>query len=161
MKNLMFITDNLDELEKMEKNLESKNIPRSHIHVFSKNEAQLENRDIPSLNDFSKRDLIRSGIYGALLGGILSGSFLMASWAMGWTNGLGIVPVGFVTVALFGFCTWEGGLWGIQTVNRRFDNFREELSSGSHLLIVDAKEEELNTIKDTAEKHPQMRLVTS
>lgn len=161
MKNLMFITDDLDELEATEKKLEDKGIPRSHIHVFSKNEAKLERRDIPSLNDFSKRDVVRSGLYGALLGGFLSGTFLMTSWALGWTEGIGIIPVGFVTIALFGFCTWEGGLWGIQTVNRRFDKFRKEIATGAHLLIVDATEEELKTVEDTVSQFEHMRPVSN
>lgn len=159
MKNLMFLTDDIEELDAMEKKLETKGIPRSHIHVFSKHEAQLESRDIPSLNDFSKRDVIRSGLYGALFGGVLSLSFLLASWSLGWTQGVGAISVGFASVAIFGFCTWEGGLWGIQSVNRRFEKFKKELAGGSYLLIIDASDTDMATIKETVNSYNHVKSV--
>lgn len=161
MKNLMFITDDITELEATEKKLEERGIPRSHIHVFTKHEADLEKRDIPSLNDFSKRDVVRSGIYGAALGALLSGALVVVSWLMGWTEGIGVVPVSFLSVAIFGFCTWEGGLWGIQSVNHKFDKFKRELASGSFILIVDATDSEVSVVKETVDQYKGFHTVTS
>ena len=49
----------------------------------------------------------------------------------------GWIPFIFLAVVLLGFCTWEGGLIGIQDPNHNFTRFEQALKDGKHIFFVD------------------------
>ena len=55
----------------------------------------------------------------------------------GVTATVGGVPFIFLAIIVLGFCTWEGGLFGIQEPHREFARFDDALARDQHLLIVD------------------------
>ena len=160
MSKLKYMTSDIDELKAAEDDLEANGIPRSHIHILSENENELRKRDLPIYSDWSKRDITYYGLRGALVGLILSGLIIGAALFYGVNDSVGWAIVGFVAAASMGFCTWEGGLMGVQRLNHEFDRYREALHQGEHLLVVDvdSKEEEYRT-RYSVEAHQILRPV--
>jgi hypothetical protein len=70
----------------------------------------------------------------------------------GWT------PFIFLAVVIFGFCTWEGGLYGIQEPNRAFESFDADLEQGRHIIFVDAEPAEKNALLNVMQTYEQLVL---
>ena len=81
-----YISDNLDELERVEQELEAQGISTEQIHVLSEQDAEVEQHhhlhDVPS---FMKQDVVHSGEIGALVGLVLAAAVLLGAYWLGWT----------------------------------------------------------------------------
>jgi len=159
MKRYYFIGDNLDELEAFENELETRGLNQLQIHVLSHHDADVSQRHLHEVFDFLRKDVIHSGLFGALLGLIAFALVIavvhltgLAQTAAGW------VPYLFLALVLFGFCMWEGGLRGIQEPNRHFLRFQEALRNGKHVLFVDFDSGEENLVRQVTAFHPQLQL---
>lgn len=160
MKTHMFLTKNIDKLEETEIELESQGIPRSHIKIYSEDDAGLYTHHLPSVSDISKRDLLHSGLLGALVGSFVAASVLMAATMTGWASSVGWLPFVFLALVVLGFSTWEGGLMGINKINHRFERVQDLIREGAYLLIVDVNKPEEEKLAATMGRHPEMCLVS-
>ncbi len=160
MKTHMFLTNNIDNLEATENELESLGIPRSHIKIYSDDEAGLYTHHLPSVPDISKRDVIHSGFLGALIGALAAIIILISANSIGWTTNFGWMPFVFLALVVFGFSAWEGGLMGINKINHRFQRVQELIQDGAYLLIVSVNKPEEEKLATTMGRHPEMRLVS-
>ena len=82
-----FISDSLDDLEVIEKQLEASGISTPQIHVLSRNDAEVEHHHhLHEVQSFMKRDIVHSTLRGALVG--LCAFLLVPSVAYyaGWTD---------------------------------------------------------------------------
>ena len=147
MKKYMYITRDLDNLERTEHELEAEGISRSNIQVMSENEAALYLRDLPSVPDFSKLDVYRYGARGLMAGIAISTAILAIVWAVGMTAAGGWLPFIFLAIVVLGFCTWEGVLMGLHKTNGRFEKFKSSLDKGAHLLIVNVDKKEVPKVQ--------------
>ncbi len=161
MKRHYYISDDLDDLESIEIELEKAGVDVEQIHVLSDNDAYLETHHLHAVDSISKKDVIRSGLFGLAIGLVGSIIILFLSYQSGISENFTWAPALFLSVAFLGFCTWEGGLWGIQKPNRDFARFQDEIKNGKHIFFVDVRPEQEATLSEVANAHPKLKLAGS
>ncbi|HSB97165.1 MAG TPA: NAD/FAD-utilizing enzyme [Spongiibacteraceae bacterium] len=161
MKRHYFISDNLDDLESVEQELESRGLTTLQIHVLSHNDADVQQHKLHQVVTFMKTDIVRSTVIGALIGICLCLLTLAIAHTTGFTQtNFGWVPIIFLSLVLLGFCTWEGGLRGIQEPNHHFRKFQQALQSGNHILFVDVDNAQETVLKQVVTQHPNLNGVS-
>jgi hypothetical protein len=142
-----FISDDLDDLERFEEQLEAAGVSTPQIHVLSRNES------------FMKKDIVRSTTRGAAVGLCAFVLILAVAYFAGWTRtAIGWMPFIFFAVVALGFCTWEGGLFGIQRPNQNFARFEKALSDGKHVFFVDLAPQQEAVLENVLKSHPKVEL---
>jgi hypothetical protein len=150
-----YISDNLDELKDIEQELENGGISSPHFHVLSDNDAEVEKHHLNAIEPVLKQDVVHSTELGAVIGVISASLVLFVAYFMEWyMSPVGWLPFGFLAVVVLGFCTWEGGLIGIQLPNYQFKRFRKLLSKGKHVFFVDVSQEQETLLNDVVSRHP-------
>lgn len=155
-----FISGSLDDLEVFEEQLELAGVVTPQIHVLTLHDAELEHHEhLHRVQSFMKRDVVHSALIGSVVG-LCAGAFvLLIAHLAGWTEtAAGWVPFVFLAIILLGFCTWEGGLFGIQRPNYHFARFEQALHDGKHIFFVDLKSNQEDILKGVLQKHPQVEL---
>jgi hypothetical protein len=138
MKRHYYISDDLDNLAKIEQDLEAKGISTPQIHVLSENDAEVEKHHLHAIEAVLKQDVVHSTELGAVVGVVLAAILLLVAYYLDWhTSAAGWMPFGFLAVIILGFCTWEGGLIGIQIPNYQFKRFQTLLKQGKHVIFID------------------------
>ena len=154
-----YISDDLDDLELIERELEGKGLTTPQIHVLSENDAEVEKHHLHAIESVLKQDVVHSTELGALVGTFAAGLVLGVAYLMGWhTSAVGWLPFVFLAVVLLGFCTWEGGLIGIQIPNYQFKRFQKLLKEGNHVFFVDVDAEQEAVLDEVVENHPRLKL---
>ncbi|MDP4535485.1 NAD/FAD-utilizing enzyme [Alkalimonas collagenimarina] len=153
-----FISDDLDDLESIEKELEQKGIATPQIHVLSEKDAEVELHHLHEVSPVLKSDVVRATEVGAVVGLIGAILVLLVAYFAGWTeSAAGWVPFIFLAIVVLGFCTWEGGFIGIQEPNIHFKRFQDILKEGKHVLFIDIDPEQEGIVKKVARKHPKLQ----
>ena len=159
MKRLFYISDDLDDLENVEQELESKGIDTPQIHILSLSDADVEHHDLHQVEDVLKRDVVHSMEMGAIIGVIIAAIILCVAYFAGWTESVaGWLPFIFLAVIVLGFCTWEGGLFGIQEPHYQFKQFQQALNEGKHVFFVDIAVEQEDILKEVTKRHPKLKM---
>lgn len=105
-----------------------------------------------------KKDLVRSGRVGLLVGLVLAIVAVAFAYASGWTEtAAGWIPVIFLGAVLCAFCLWEGSFFGLQRTNRAFRPFEERLHQGQHLFFVDVKNAQEPILVNVVSHHPRLQ----
>jgi len=158
MKRHYYISDDLDDLDHVEDELEKQGIATPQIHVLSLDDAGVENR--PHLNPVEavlKKDVVRGTEFGALVGAICAALVLAGAYLAGLTESVGWMPFAFLAVVVLGFCTWEGGLLGIQEPHQDFVRFQKDLEAGRHVFFVDVTSEQEAVLAEIVGQHPGLQ----
>ena len=133
------------------------------IHVVSRDEAGLKREQIHSSNYLETLDLLRSGLVGANIGfiiGVIASALVMFLEPFGPNVPNYVYLIIMVFFTLFG--SWQGGLYGVATENKKLDRFREEINAGQYLILVYAAKGKGEAIKAMiAEKFPNARHVAT
>jgi hypothetical protein len=159
MKRHYYISDDLDDLEAVEQELETKGVSTPQIHVLSENDAEVEKHHLHAIESVLKQDVVHSTELGAVVGVVLASIVLVLAYLMDWhTSAAGWVPFGFLAVVILGFCTWEGGLIGIQIPNYQFKRFQTLLKEGKHVFFVDIDKEQEEVLSQIVENHPNLKV---
>ena len=154
-----FISDNLDDLEVFEKQLENAGVSTPQIHVLSRNDTEVAHHHLHDVNSFMKKDVVHSATCGAVVGLLAFALVLAVAHYAGWTeSAAGWVPFVFLAIIVLGFCTWEGGLFGIQTPNHHFRQFEKVLRAGKHIFFVDTEPGQEALLEKLTRSHPQVEL---
>lgn len=153
-----FISDDLDDLERLEEELEQAGIVTPQIHVLTQDDsAAAEHRHLHTVSALMKKDLIHSGLIGAAVGVCAAVLVLLVAWLTGWTETpAGWIPFVFLAIIALGFFTWEGGLFGIETPNAHFRGFEQALEQGRHVFFVDLEPERKALLEEIARRHPSL-----
>ena len=152
-----YISDDLDDLEVLEQELESRGILTPQIHILSHAEADVEHHHLHDVNSFMKKDVVHSAEIGAAIGAALAALLLLTVYLTGLSETpAGWVPWIFLSIVLLGFCTWEGGLFGIQIPNVHFKRFEEALDQGKHVFFVDLEPNQEDLVDDIVKSHPKL-----
>ncbi|UTW08539.1 magnesium transporter [Pseudomonas benzenivorans] len=152
-----YISEDLDDLETVESELEANGISTEQIHVLSEKDADVEHHHLHDVPSFMKQDVVHSGEIGAAIGAVLAAVVLGGAYLLGWTeSAAGWVPFIFLAIVLFGFCTWEGGFFGIQVPNAHFRHFRQKLKEGKHVFFVDVEPEQESILDRVVQHHPAL-----
>jgi hypothetical protein len=155
-----FISDSLDDLEVFEEQLEAAGVATPQIHVLSRSDAEVhQHPHLHEVESFMRNDIVRSTIRGAFVGLCGSALVLAIAYLAGWTQtAVGWIPFVFLAVMVLGFCTWEGGLFGIQTPNHNFRRFEKALNDGKHVFFVDLAPNQEVVLEKVLKSHPQVEL---
>lgn len=154
MKRFYYISDDLDDLEKIEHELEAGGIARPQIYLLSNDDVGLENRDVNRVASFLKTDVIHAGEIGAGLGLAVGSVILLVSHFSGIAAQVGWAPFIFLAIIGFGFATWEAGFIGMQIPNVHFTRFEKALEQGRHVLFVETDREDQKKLKAVIKKYP-------
>lgn len=155
-----YISTSLDDLEKVEEELEQRGVETPQIHTLSLDDAGAEKHvHLHDVSSFMKSDVIRSGELGALVGVIGAALVLCVAYFGGMTNtAAGWIPWIFLAVIVLGFSTWEGGFIGIQRFNKNFRRFEKSLRAGKHVFFVDVPPEQEEILSEVVAKHADLEL---
>ena len=157
MKRYYFLSQSLDELASIERELESSGITTPQIHVLSLDDAGVEQRGLHGVEAVLKKNVVRGTELGAVIGVVGAAAVLAAAYYTGLTESYTWVPAVFLALIILGFCTWEGGLIGIQEPHAEFRRFEDELKAGQHLLFVDLDPEQLSLLESTMDQYPNIQ----
>ncbi len=159
MKRYFFIGDTLDDLEHFEEDLEQHGVVKPQIHVLSSDDIGVAHHDhLHPVKSLMKRDVVHSTLRGAAFGAALAAAVLLAVYLAGWhETAAGWMPFLFLAVVIFGFCTWQGGLWGIQSSNVHFRKFEQAIREGQHVCFIDAPQRQEASLKEIAGHHARLR----
>lgn len=153
-----FISNNLDDLETVEKELQAKGIATEQIHVLSEHAAEVEQHHLHEVISLMKNDAVHSGEIGALVGVSLAALTLGGAYWLGWTEtAAGWVPFIFLAIVILGFCTWEGGFLGVRLPNTHFQRFKRLLKAGKHIFFVDIEPAQEAVLEQVAQHHPLLK----
>lgn len=153
-----YITDNLEDLAKVEQQLIDQGIMDSQIHVLSEQDAEVAKLQLHEVESVLKKDVVHSTEMGAVVGIILALITLAFAYIMNWVSSpVGWLPFIFLSIVIVGFCTWEGGFIGIQTDNINFRRFKRLISNGKHILFVDIEPSQKYTLDSVIKDYPSLQ----
>jgi len=163
MKCLYYLSPTLDVSQKVSDDLHEIGVLDWYLHVISKDETGLVQKHIHSSNYLETLDLVRGttvgGTIGFLVGLVLVGLTVYYEPFGGPISG----TIYFLIVLFFTlFGIWEGGLYGVDTENKKIEPFHDDIEAGKFLILVySAKEEEGSIISMMKKKHPESKLVAT
>jgi len=157
MKRHYFISDDLDDLERIEQELEHRGVNTPQIHVLSKDDtAVARHKHLHNIEAVFKQDVVNGMLLGAMFG-LLAAALVMA---IGYISALPEtytwIPFYFLAIVMFGFLTWAGGFYGIQTPHKDFRRFQKDLDDGKHIFIVDLDPSQESIIQQIKNAHPHL-----
>jgi hypothetical protein len=156
MKRHFYISDDLDDLEMIERQLEDAGVTTPQIHVLSEDDAGVKAHRLNDVEAVLRRDVVHGTELGAVVGVIGAALILLAAWSTGIADTITWVPPVFLAVIVLGFCTWEGGLIGIQKPHSDFVRFQDTLRSGKHVLLVDVALDQEHILQQVTIEHPKL-----
>lgn len=156
MKRHFYISDDLDDLEMIEKQLEDAGVTTPQIHVLSEDDAGVKAHRLNDVEAVLRKDVVHGTERGAVVGVIGAAIILLAAWTTGIAATVTWVPPVFLAVIILGFCTWEGGLIGIQKPHSDFVRFQDILRSGKHVLLVDVSPNQAHILHQVTGEHPKL-----
>lgn len=157
MKRHYYISEDLDDLELVERDLEQAGLAKPQIHVLSEDDAGVETHNLHEVEAVLKKDVVHGTELGAVVGVIGAAAVLLLAWFSGLTETYTWVPAIFLAVVVLGFCTWEGGLIGIGEPHVDFRRFQDDLRAGKHILFVDVDRKQEESLSAVVSKHPKLR----
>ena len=156
MKRHFYISDDLDDLEMIERQLEDAGVTTPQIHVLSEDDAGVKAHRLNDVEAVLRKDVVHGTERGAVVGIIAAAIILFTAWATGIATTITWVPPVFLAVIILGFCTWEGGFIGIQKPHSDFVRFQDTLRSGKHVLLVDVSLDQEHILQQVTGEHPKL-----
>ena len=154
-----YVSDDLDDLERVEQELEAKGIDTEQIHVLSEQDAELERHRLHSVPSMMKTNVVDAGTRGLYIGLALAALVLVVAYFGGWTQTrAGWIPFIFLALVLFGFSIWEGGFFGFQKSNRAFRPLQDKLRQGKHVFFVDVEPAQEPLLEQVVSHHPKLEI---
>ena len=159
MKRHFYVSDDLDDLDRMEEELEARGVHRPQIHVFSRDDTGVETHDhLHNIESVFKKDVVHGTIIGTWIGVALAALVLIVVSLSNWPETYTWTPFVFLAIVLLGFGAWSGGLYGIQEPHRDFKRFEAQLREGKHVFIVDVDPEQEDILHRVEQRHPGLML---
>lgn len=162
MKRHFYLSNDLDDLDRIEQELEKKGVHKPQIHVFSKDDTAVETHDhLHNIESVFKKDVVHGAITGTWVGIGIAGLVLIVTSYSNWPETYTWTPFIMLAVVLLGFSAWVGGLIGIERPNRDFKRFERQLREGKHVFIVDVDPEQEKALDSVVVQHPGLLLAGS
>ncbi|MEJ2767010.1 NAD/FAD-utilizing enzyme [Photobacterium sp. MCCC 1A19761] len=158
MKRVFYISDDLDDLELVEYELELSGISPPQIHVLTDKDADVSSHHhLHPVKSFMRNDIVHSTEIGAVIGVVAAVLVLLIAYLSGAVAAVGWLPFIMLAIVMLGFITWEGGLFGIQELHYQFRRFKQVLSSGQHVLMVDVEPNQELTLANVTLAHDKLK----
>lgn len=158
MKRHYFISDDLDDLDSIEQELEHRGISKPQIHVLSKDDLGVEkHRHLHNIESVFKLNVVHGMIIGAMLGLLAAVLVLTIGFLTPLPETFTWTPFYFLAVVLFGFITWSGGFYGIQSPHKDFKRFQNDLDAGKHIFIIDVDPSQEKIVKQMKSDHADLK----
>ena len=158
MKRHYYISDDLDDLEHVEEELEKEGFTTPQIHVLSLDDADVAHHGhLNEVEAVLRKDVVHGTMVGAIIGALAATAVLLVAHFSGWPEKTTWAPFIFLSIIVLGFCTWEGGLFGIQEPHKQFKRFQEQLKTGQHIFFVDANAAQEAILSRVVDHHPRLR----
>jgi hypothetical protein len=157
MKRHYYMGTDLDEIGGVERELEGAGISTPQIHVLSNDDVGVQLARLHEVEAVLRKDVVHGTERGAVLGAICAGAVLLLFWVSGLSESYTWVPAIFLAIVILGFCTWEGGLIGIQEPHMEFARFQDDLASGKHVLLVDVDPQQESVLQRVMKRHPGLQ----
>ncbi|MBY5991751.1 NAD/FAD-utilizing enzyme [Ferrimonas balearica] len=148
-----YLSNSLWELELIERQLEKQGLSPAQIHVHSRHPALVSRFHLLPVSSLMLYDLLYYAWRGLQLGAGLAMAILGFFLWLG-VGSLGWVPIWMFAALVLGFCTWEGGLIGLQSPHHRIERFEEAIAHGMHLMMVDVEPAQEDSLAQVMVKHP-------
>lgn len=159
MKRHYYISDDLDDLDRIEQELESSGVHKPQIHVFSQDDSSVLAHDhLHNINSVFKNDVVHGTITGTWIGVGIAALVLIVTSYSDWPITYTWVPFIFLAIVLLGFSAWLGGLYGIQEPHHDFKRFETQLRAGKHVFIVDVDPNQESVLDKVVKAHPGLKL---
>lgn len=157
MKRHYFISDDLDDLDRIEVELEQRGIKKPQIHVLSKDDGGVErHKHLHNIESVLKQDVVHGTIVGAIFGLLGAACVLAVGYLTTLPETYTWMPFFFLAIVIFGFITWSGGFYGIQTPHKDFRRFQRDLNEGKHIFFVDVDESQEDVVRLVGAKHTHL-----
>jgi len=154
-----YVSDNLNDLERIEEELEAHNVIITQIHVLSDDDADVQRHEhLHAVPSIMKQDIVHSTEVGAVVGAGVAALVLMVVSLTRLPDSLGWAPFILLAIVLFCFCTWEGSFLGFQTRNVKFIRFEGDLHKGKHVFFVDIESHQEPVLDGVLKEHPKLTL---
>ena len=154
-----YISDDLDDLKMLEDELSDSGFVTPQFHVLTEQDAECEKRHLHAIEPVLKKDVVHLTQVGAIVGLIVASALMFTSWLLGLHESpVGWMPIVFVAIVALGFCTWEGGLIGIQLPHYQFKRFQKTLADGYHVFFVDVDQNQELLLDKLVSGHPRLKL---
>ena len=158
MKRHYYISEDLDDLDHVEDELEKLGVATPQMHVLSRDDAGVAQREhLHPVEAVLKKNVVRGTEIGAVIGVVAAVLIVFLAYISGASEAVGWVPFGFLAVVVLGFCTWEGGLFGIQEPHQDFKRFEQDLDAGKHIFFVDVSAEQESVLSKIVAAHPGLQ----
>lgn len=163
MKCLYYLTPNLVSTHKVSDDLHAVGVGDWFIHIVSHDEAGLAREHLHSSNYLETLDIVREAIIGTLLG-FLGGLVIALVIKLIDPFPIELPMLAYFAIVVFYtmFGCWVGGLDGWANRNRKIQRFMPDIEAGKNLVLIYAKQTQLETVFDMmASEHPEAKLVAS
>lgn len=156
MKRFYYLSDSLDELAQVEHELEDAGIDTAQIHVISRDEAGVDKRKLHRVQDFMRRDVVRTSLIGAGIGVVIASLILLVAYFSGIIDTVTWAPFLLFALIALGFCTWEGGLYGLHQPHHALADIEALAKEGQHVLLVDMDPKEIPVLRRVQARHSRL-----
>jgi len=160
MKCLYYLTSSIDTTHSISDDLHDAGVNDWFLHIISRDTVGIKKHQLHSGNYIEQLDIMRDGILGAVIGFIL-GLIVVAviTFNQYFPPEVPTITYYFIVIILTMFCSWEGGLAGIASENKKLSDFQDDLEAGKFLILVYARTNQEEAIIDMMNtKHPDVRL---
>ena len=159
MKRHFYVSEDLDDLERIEDELEACGLHRPQIHVFSRDDTGIDQHDhLHNVESVFKKDVVHGTIVGTWIGVALALLVLLVAATSDWAETYTWMPFVFLAIVLLGFGAWSGGLYGIQVPHQDFKRFESQLREGKHVFIVDVDPTQESSLERVVSRHSGLQL---
>jgi len=160
MRCIYYLSPTLKSTHQISDDLHDVGVDDWFLHIHSNDESGLVKEHLHSSNYLETLDFIREGCIGAALG---FGAGLVFAGLAAVTEPFGTpIPLyayAAIVFLLTCFGAWVGGLAGIAQENKKIAHFHQDIVAGKYLILIYAKEHQIQGIKDMMEKkHPEAQL---
>lgn len=152
-----FIAKDLAQLQQLQRQLLDQGFQPPQMHVLSQDDASLQRYQLPEVEAVLRKNVVYGTEVGALIGLFVAAAVLALTYLSGVTASVGWLPFIFLAIVLLGFCTWEGGLFGIQEPHRQFKRFHNALKRGKHVFFIDIQPQQLALLQQQLSQFPDLR----
>lgn len=150
-----FISNDIEDLAEVEQELLDTGLDPTQLRVLS-DFKRGDLHKVDEVDSLSRRDIIHSGLVGGCIGLAVASIILAVGYYSGAASLESWLPYLFLAIVVACFCTWEGGLFGIQVSNVQFRRFDTLIQQGYHVLLVDLNKVEDERVREVVERHPKL-----